>query len=118
MIVSGLTPTSKQKITNYFKVVILEKTTIKGIAKLARIKVSRDDVNGLADDLTNIFDWIEQLREVDTDNVDPMTSVIDMVMPSRVDEVSDGDDADRVLQNAPNRPIGGQNFYTVPKVIE
>jgi len=41
-----------------------------------------------------------------------------MVMPSRVDEVNDGNDVDRVLQNAPNRPADGQNFYTVPKVIE
>jgi len=96
----------------------LDKTTVKDIAKLARIKITGDEVERLADDLTNIFDWIEQLKEVDTDNIEPMTSVIDMVMPSRIDEVNDGNDVDRVLQNAPNRPAGGQNFYTVPKVIE
>ena len=61
---------------------------------------------------------LEQLNEVNTDNVSPMTSVIDMSMPSRIDEVDDGDDAERVLQNAPVRPDDGRNFYTVPKVIE
>jgi len=96
----------------------LDKITIKGIAKLARIKVSEDELAGLSDDLTNIFDWIEQLNEVNTDNVSPMTSVIDMLMPSRIDEVNDGGDAERVLQNAPDRPNDGRNFYTVPKVIE
>ncbi len=96
----------------------MDKITIKGIAKLARIKVSEDELAGLSDDLTNIFDWIEQLNEVNTDNVSPMTSVIDMLMPSRIDEVNDGGDAERVLQNAPDRPNDGRNFYTVPKVIE
>ncbi|MEE3000252.1 MAG: Asp-tRNA(Asn)/Glu-tRNA(Gln) amidotransferase subunit GatC [Pseudomonadota bacterium] len=96
----------------------MDKITIKGIAKLARIKVSEDELAGLSDDLTNIFDWIEQLNEVNTVNVSPMTSVIDMLMPSRIDEVNDGGDAERVLQNAPDRPNDGRNFYTVPKVIE
>jgi aspartyl-tRNA(Asn)/glutamyl-tRNA(Gln) amidotransferase subunit C len=96
----------------------LDRTTIIDIAKLARIKVSEDETENLAHELTNIFDWIEQLNEVDTDNVEPMTSVIDMVMPSRIDEVNDGNDAERVLQNAPDRPDDGRNFYTVPKVIE
>jgi len=96
----------------------LDKITIKGIAKLARIKVSEDELAGLSDDLTNIFGWIEQLNEVNTVNVSPMTSVIDMLMPSRIDEVNDGGDAERVLQNAPDRPNDGRNFYTVPKVIE
>ena len=96
----------------------MNKATVKNIARLARIKVSEDEIDSLAHELTNIFEWIEQLNEVDTSNVDPMTSVIDMDMPSRIDEVNDGNDVERVLQNAPNRPSSDQNFYTVPKVIE
>ena len=46
-----------------------------------------------------------------------MTSVVEMEMPNRIDEVNDGDDAERVLQNAPELPANGSNFYTVPKVI-
>ncbi len=100
----------------------MDKATVNNIANLARIKISEAETESLAGELTNIFDWIEQLSEVNTDNVEPMTSVIDMVMPSRVDEVNDGGDAERVLKNAPDRPVDGQgntvDFFTVPKVIE
>lgn len=96
----------------------MDKITVKDIAKLARIRVSEDEITSLADDLTNIFDWIEQLNEVNTDDVCPMTSVIEMQMPSRIDEVNDGDVVERVLKNAPDRPDDGRNFFTVPKVIE
>lgn len=100
----------------------MDKATVNNIAKLARIKVSESETESLAGELTNIFDWIEQLSEVDTDNVEPMTSVTDMLMPSRSDEVNDGADAERVLKNAPDRPEDAKgntlNFFTVPKVIE
>ena len=100
----------------------MDKATVINIANLARIKVSKSETESLAGELTNIFDWIEQLSEVDTDNVEPMTSVTDMLMPSRSDEVNDGADAERVLKNAPDRPEDSQgntlNFFTVPKVIE
>jgi len=95
----------------------MDKTSIKNIAKLARIRISEDETESLAAELTNIFDWIEQLSEVNTDNVNPMNSVDDMEMPSRVDVVNDGNDAERVLRNAPELPLNGSNFYTVPKVI-
>ena len=96
----------------------MDKATVNNIAKLARIKVSEAETESLAGELTNIFDWIEQLSEVDTVNFEPMTSVTDMVMPAREDKVNDGADAERVLKNAPDLPANGQNFFTVPKVIE
>ena len=95
----------------------MEKTTKKNIANISRIKIYEDETEDLADELTNIFNWIEQLSEVNTDNISPMTSVVEMEMPNRIDEVNDGDDAERVLQNAPELPANGSNFYTVPKVI-
>ena len=95
----------------------MDKTNIKDIAKLARIKISEDETESLAGELTNIFDWIEQLNEVNTDDVSPMNSVADMKMPSRIDVVNDGGDAEKVLRNAPELPANGGNFYTVPKVI-
>ena len=58
---------------------------------------------------------IEQLNEVDTDGVAPMTSVTEMLAPMRVDEVTDGDCRDEVLANAPEETDG---FYVVPKVVE
>ncbi len=97
---------------------MLDKATVSKIANLARIKLSKDETERLANELTNIFDWVEKLNEVNTNSITPMTSVIDMAMPSRVDQVDDGNDADRVLQNAPDRPDNGQKYYSVPKVID
>ncbi len=93
----------------------MDKATVKNIANLARIKVPEEKMDSLAGELTNIFDWIEQLNEVDTDDVKPMTSVTQMAAPQRADEINDGGYPDRVLKNAPD-PEG--NFYTVPKVVE
>ena len=88
---------------------------VRQIAYLARIKVPDDQLDGLAQELNGILDWVEQLGEVDTDGVQPMTSVVDMNAPTRDDVVNDGDCADKVLANATDRV---DDFYTVPKVVE
>ena len=93
----------------------LDEATVRNIAKLARVKVPEDEVTTLAEELSRIIGWIEQLNEVDTENVKPMTSVTEMAMPRREDEVTDGNYPDRVLANAPD-PEG--RFYAVPKVVE
>ena len=96
----------------------MDKDTVINIANLARIRVSEEETENLANELTNILTWIEELGEVDTESITAMTSVIDMDMPSREDLVNDGEDAERVLQNSPEKPDGGQKYFTVPKVIE
>ena len=93
----------------------LDKATVAKVANLARIKVEEKDLDHLADELNNILGWIEQLGEVETDNVEPMTSVADMQMRWRADQVTDGGYADDVVANAPSREDG---FFSVPKVIE
>jgi len=93
----------------------LDKDAVRNIAFLARIRVPDESLEPLAGELDNIIGWVEQLAEVDTDGVAPMTSVAAMVMPKRVDVVNDGDCRDDVLANAPE-PEGP--FYTVPKVVE
>ncbi|MGY9003366.1 MAG: Asp-tRNA(Asn)/Glu-tRNA(Gln) amidotransferase subunit GatC [Rhodospirillales bacterium] len=93
----------------------LDKDTVKNIAFLARIKVPEKDLEPLAGELSNIIGWVEQLSEVDTDGIEPMTSVADMELFRREDVVSDGGVPEKVLANAPDRE---GNFYTVPKVIE
>ncbi len=97
----------------------LDKDTVRKIAFLARIRVPDDALAGLAGELSNIIGWVEQLAEVDTDGVEPMTSVADMSWPRRDDKVTDGDKPEDVLLNATQpeiTPDGG--FYTVPKVLE
>ena len=93
----------------------LDASTVENIAHLARIEVGKDQLEALAGELSNILGWVEQLAEVDTEGVAPMTSVVDLTMPSRADEVTDGDCRDQVLANAAE-PVDG--FFAVPKVIE
>ena len=93
----------------------LDQETVRRIATLARIKVPEENLEPLAGELNNILGWIEQLSEVDTDDVQPMTSVVETVSPQRPDVVTDGGAPDKVLRNAPQAEDA---FYTVPKVVE
>lgn len=93
----------------------LDKDTVRNIAFLARIRIDDDELDHLAGELSHILGWIEQLDEVDTEGVEPMTSVVDMELPRRADVVTSGDRRDAVLANAPDPQDG---FYAVPKVIE
>ena len=101
----------------------LDKETVRKIAFLARIRVPEDALDGLAHELNHIIGWVEQLNEVKTDGVEPMTSVAEMTMIQREDVVSDGDMAAAVLKNAPD-PImapdaeSGGGYFAVPKVVE
>lgn len=94
--------------------------TVKKIAGLARIAVSDDEAATLVPELNNILGWIEQLGEVDTSAVEPMTAVIPNTLRLRedvvnADELTGGGKRDAVLANAPQAEHG---FFTVPKVIE
>ena len=89
--------------------------TVKKVASLARIAISDDDTQRLAPELSNILGWIEQLGEVDTSSVQPMTAVIPNKLRLRDDVVTDGGIRDEVLANAPQAEHG---FFAVPKVIE
>lgn len=94
---------------------MLDKTTVRNIAFLARIDVPDADLEPLAHQLSGILDWVEQLREVDTEGVEPMTSVTDMTLRWRDDAVTDGGYQDKVTANAPDAHDG---YFAVPKVVE
>ena len=93
----------------------VDQATVRHIAHLARIAISDEDAASLEGDLNAILKWVEQLSEVDTDGVEPMTSVVHMEMKKRDDVVSDGGYADIIIQNAPAHE---ETFFMVPKVIE
>ena len=88
---------------------------VRHIAKLARIAMSDEELDRLLPELNNILGWVEQLAEVNTDGVEPLTAVIDQKLRLRDDVVNDGDVRDQVLANAPDAQHG---FFAVPKVIE
>ena len=98
----------------------LDKATIRRIATLARIDIADAELEPLAGELSAIMGWIEQLQEVDTTTVAPMTGGAapgdaNAISPWRRDEVNDGDRPDQVLANATDAQDG---FFTVPKVVE
>ena len=93
----------------------LNREDVRRISFLARIRIDDAELDSLSVELNNIIGWIEQLSEVDTDGVAPMTSVADMKTAERTDNVTDGDVMEKVLTNAPDR-VG--DFYAVPKVVE
>ena len=93
----------------------MDKAAVAHIAALARIRLTDAELEPLAAELSHILSWVEQLAEVDTADVAPMTSVAAMRLPMRDDKVTDGDRREAILGNAPQTAKG---FFTVPKVVE
>ena len=93
----------------------VDQATVRRIARLARIRISDNEVPKLEGELNHILGWVEMMDEVDTDNVEPMTSVVENTMRLREDVVSDGGYPEQVTGNA---PATDENFFLVPKVVE
>jgi aspartyl-tRNA(Asn)/glutamyl-tRNA(Gln) amidotransferase subunit C len=93
----------------------VDKDTVRRIAKLARLAIPQSRLEPMAGELNGIFQWVEMLGEVDVTGVSAMTSVVAQKLKWRDDEVSDGDQADALLMNAPE---GEDHFFVVPKVVE
>jgi aspartyl-tRNA(Asn)/glutamyl-tRNA(Gln) amidotransferase subunit C len=93
----------------------IDAAAVRKVASLARIREPEAGLQALAEELSGILTWIDQLNEVDTEGVEPMTSAVAAKLPMREDVVTDGGDVERVLANAPKRERG---FFIVPKVVE
>ena len=88
--------------------------TIKHISKLSRISVDDEKAKKLAGDMNSIFDFIEKLNELDTNNVEPLTSVAETTLKLRVDEVKSGNIREQILKNSPDE---NDDFFVVPRVV-
>ena len=93
----------------------IDAATVRRVARLARIAEPEERLEPLAREIDGIVRWIEQLSEVDTEGVEPMTSTEAVRLPMREDEVTDGGDREKILANAPRSDEG---FFVVPKVVE
>lgn len=93
----------------------IDTSTVAKIAHLARLKVPEEQLQQVAGELSNIMNWIEQLNEVNVEGVEPLANVNDLPLRSRDDVVNDGDKANDILANAPQKTA---DFFVVPKVIE
>ena len=89
--------------------------TIKHISKLSRILVDDVKANKLAGDLNSIFDFIEKLNELNTDNVEPLTSIAETTLKLRADKVKSENIRDQILKNSPEE---NEDFFVVPRVVE
>lgn len=94
---------------------ILDTQAVAKIARLARIEVSDADKAHYAKEISSILAWVEQLNEVPTDDVPMLTSVSDVTLPWRADAVTDGNQAEAVVKNA---PVSDYGCFVVPKVME
>jgi aspartyl-tRNA(Asn)/glutamyl-tRNA(Gln) amidotransferase subunit C len=93
----------------------VDEATVKRIARLARIKITDAEAKGLVKELSGILNWVEQLDEVDTAAVEPMTRVVPIELKKRADAVDDGNIADAIVKNA---PMVEDHYFVVPKVVE
>ena len=89
--------------------------TVKHISKLARISIEDEKAKKLAGDLNSIFNFIEKLNKLNTDKVEPLTSIAETTLKLRNDEVKSENIRDQILKNSPDK---NKDFFVVPKVIE
>jgi aspartyl-tRNA(Asn)/glutamyl-tRNA(Gln) amidotransferase subunit C len=89
--------------------------TIKHISKLSRISVDDKKAKKLAGDLNSIFEFIEKLNELKTDNIEPLTSVAETTLKFREDEIKSINIREQILKNS---PVDNQDYFVVPKVVE
>ena len=88
---------------------------VKRIAHLARIEVSETEAEGYLNQLSNIFELVEQMQAVDTTGIAPMAHAQDVVLRLRPDVVNETDRREDYQAVAPQTEAG---LYLVPKVIE
>jgi aspartyl-tRNA(Asn)/glutamyl-tRNA(Gln) amidotransferase subunit C len=93
----------------------VDRDTVVKIAHLARIRITDQESEALTSELSNILAWVEQLAELETEDVPPMTSVVARDLPLRDDVVSEGGQVEAIVKNAPEP---AHDFFTVPKVVE
>ncbi len=89
--------------------------TIKHISKLSRISVDEKRAEKLADDLNSIFEFIEKLNELKTDDVKPLTSIAETTLKFRSDEIKSKNIREQIIKNSPE---DNEDYFVVPKVIE
>ncbi len=93
----------------------IDKETIKHISKLARISLDDKKIHNLSKDLSSIIKFIEKLNKLNTDDIKPLTSIIDASLKSRKDEILEGKIREQILKNSPEKT---DEFFVVPKVVE
>lgn len=93
----------------------LDVNTIRKIAHLARLEFDEKGAEKMKEDMTQILDWVEKLREVDTEGVEPITTMSSEENVFREDVVGEHLSHEKGLKNAPKKD---SDYFRVPKVME
>ena len=93
----------------------IDNSTVKKVAKLARIEINEEEETTLITELNNILGWVDELKQVNTDSVEPLLSVFNESMQMREDKAESNFDNNQILDNSPESTSG---FFVVPKVVE
>jgi aspartyl-tRNA(Asn)/glutamyl-tRNA(Gln) amidotransferase subunit C len=93
----------------------IDQQTIERLATLARIRLTAEETGAVEEHLRRMFSYIEKLREVNTEGIEPMAHAVDVAAPLRADEVTNQPNTEGLLQNAP--ACSGE-FFVVPRIIE
>ena len=93
----------------------IDKNKVKKVAKLSRISLEDSKLESLSTDLASILNFVEQLNKLDTKKIEPLTSVVNNTLESRIDKINDGKIKNEILKNSPDK---NEDFFIVPKVVE
>ena len=93
----------------------IDKNQVKKVAKLSRISLDDTKLESLSKDLATILNFVEQLNELDTKKMEPLTSIVDKTLELRADKINDGKIKNEILKNSPDK---NEDFFIVPKVVE
>jgi aspartyl-tRNA(Asn)/glutamyl-tRNA(Gln) amidotransferase subunit C len=93
----------------------IDEAAVKRIAHLSRLKITAQEVQSLKRELNGILSWVEELKAIPTEGIEPLTSTEASALPMRGDKVTEGGRAPDILKNAPK---SDGSFFLVPKVIE
>ena len=93
----------------------LDLKTVKHISKLSRISIDDQKAKKLEKDLNSIFKWIEKLNELNTDKVEPLTSIAETTLRFRKDQILSKNIREDILKNSPK---DNKDYFVVPKVVE
>ena len=93
----------------------IDKNQVKKVAKLSRISLDDNKLESLSKDLASILNFVEQLNELDTKKIEPLSSIVDKTLEPRSDKINGGKIKDEILKNSPDK---NEDFFIVPKVVE
>ena len=93
----------------------VDENTVKRIAFLARLKIEDEKLQATKDEVNKILNWVDELNEINTDEVEELISVNEQALRLRDDVVDDGNQREAILKNAPSAEF---DYFAVPKVVE